>query len=121
VGAASALAGCGEERTFEAPDFVEAANGAGAGIELGEPLSTNDPGRQVYAVELASSATQTHGGGSLTVTETIETGEAEYRRCEGAATLACYRASNVVLIVEADELAPEQLSRLEDAFRKLGS
>ena len=117
---AAAASACGGERTFDVHEFVEEANAAGAGIELGEPLTSSGPDRQIHDVELAASATQTHGGGSLTVTPSVEAGEAEYRRCEDAATLACFRASNVVLIVDGEELDPEQLTRLEDAFRELG-
>ena len=113
------LAGCGEERTFDAEEFVEEANARGAGMELGEPLSSADPGSEVHAVELASSATQVHGGGSLIVVDDVESGQAEFTRCESAASLTCYRAANVVLRLE--EVSPEQRAQLDEAFSALGS
>lgn len=116
---ALALAACGEERTYEAEEFVDEANAQGAGMELGEPLSSTDAGTEVFAIELASSATQVHGGGSLIVGEDVEEGQAEFARCESAASLICYRAANVVLRLE--EIAPEQRSQLDEAFSALGS
>lgn len=113
------LAGCGGERTFEPEEFVEAANEQGAGMELGEPLSSSGSGYEVIAVELASSATQVHGGGSLVVADDVEEGEAQFARCERAASLTCYRAANVVLRLE--EVAPEQAEQLEGAFTALES
>ena len=114
---AAAAAGCGGERTFDAQEFVDEANSHGAGLELGEPLSATGSDIEVYGVELASSATQVHGGGSLAVAEDPEGGEAEYARCEGAVDLICYRAANVVLRLE--EITPEQQAQLDETFREL--
>ena len=110
-------AGCGGERTFDAEEFVSELNEHGAGIELAEPLSSQDPAQEIHAVALASSATQVHGGGSLSVSEDIAAAEAEHGRCESAATLICYRASNVVLRLE--EVSPAQQEQIESAFRAL--
>jgi hypothetical protein len=114
-----ALISCGGERTFEADEFVEAVNEHGAGVELGEPLTSVETENEIFAVELAASATQVHGGGSLVVTEDSEEAQAEHARCESAASLTCYRASNVVLRLE--EISPEQRSRLDQAFMALES
>ncbi len=116
---ATAVAACGGERTFEAEEFVEEANQLGAGLELGERLSSTEGGGEVVAVELASSATQVHGGGSLVIVDDVEAAQAEFTRCESAAILTCYRAANVVLRLE--EIAPEQRSQLDEAFTDLGS
>jgi hypothetical protein len=113
------LAACGAERTFEPAEFVEAANEQGAGMELGEPLASAEGGNEVFAVELASSATQVHGGGSLLVADGVEEGEAEFARCESAASLICYRAANVV--VRLEEVGPEQGAQLEEALKALES
>jgi hypothetical protein len=113
------LAACGGERTFEAAEFVEEANAHGAGMELGEPLSSTGAAGEVFAVELASSATQVHGGGSLIVVDDAEEAQAEFARCESAASLVCYRAANVVLRLE--EVSPEQRAQLDEAFTELGS
>lgn len=117
--AAAALAACGGDRTFEAQEFIDEANAQGAGLELGEELSSSGTDTEVFSVALASSATQVSGGGSLAVAEDAEGGEAEFARCESAATLVCYRAANVVLRLE--EVSPEQRAQLDEAFTKLES
>jgi hypothetical protein len=126
-----ALVGCEGERSFSAEEFVEAANERGAGLELGEPLLATDPEAEVYAVRLAEDADHEgepatgeaevghgHGGGSLIVAGSDAEALAEYRRCEGAVTIHCYRAANVVLRVEADD--PAELDRLRVAVAALG-
>jgi hypothetical protein len=113
------LVACGGERTFEAEEFVDEANEHGAGMELGEPLSAVHTETEVFSVELASSATQVHGGGSLVVADDLEDGQAEYERCEGAASLTCYRAANVVLRLE--DVSPEQRAQIDGAFAALES
>ncbi|MGI8461018.1 MAG: hypothetical protein ACR2OC_05180 [Solirubrobacterales bacterium] len=120
--AASALAiGCGGERHFEAEEFITAANDQGAGFVLGTPLSTSLPDREIYVLELsaqAASGTPVGGGGSVVITENEETGRAEHARCESAATLLCYRASNVVVELE-DALTPDSRRRVDEAFSGL--
>jgi hypothetical protein len=116
---ALALGSCGGERTFEADEFVEDVNEHGAGVELGEPLSSAETGHEIFAVELAASATQVHGGGSLVVTGDSEEAQAEHARCESAASLTCYRAANVVLRLE--EVSPDQRAKLDQAFTELES
>lgn len=111
--------GCGGERSFEAEELVSALNEHGAGLELGEPLGSQGPAREIHAVGLASSATQVRGGGSLAVTGDVAEAEAEYERCESAASLICYRAANAVLRLE--EVSPEQQARLAEAFNALDS
>jgi hypothetical protein len=128
--AVAGLAACGE-RSFEAEEFVDEANSHGAGLELGEPLTTTEPESEVYALRLAEPAVEqgeefgvvdehAHGGGSLTVTEDEDGALEEYRRCESAASLLCYRAANVVVVFE-ESLPPEDRSRLDAALRSLAS
>lgn len=128
VATALVVAGCGE-REFSASEFVEEANSHGAGLELGDPLQSSREDTEVYAVEvepvaatgeLGADAHDAHGGGSLTVTADSEAGAAEYERCEGAVTLICYRAANVVLALE-DELGPDELVGVDGAIRSLAS
>ena len=45
---------------------------------------------------------------------------AEYRRCEAAVSLICFRAANAVLIFEG-ALAPADVARVEAALRALAS
>lgn len=124
--AALAIAGCGGDddgRTFTAEEFVSEMNERGADLVLGEPLETNREGADVFAVAFASESepgatAPEHGGGSLTVTEDAEAGLAEYERCEAAASILCYRANNVVVLLAGD-FEPAETKALESALRKL--
>lgn len=126
---ALALAGCGDgERTFSAQELVEQANANGAGLELGDALETSREVAEVREVTFVEAgephddeiAQHEHGGGTLTITTDAEAGLAEYERCESAATLLCFRASNAVLFFEAS-LDPADRTRLEDALRAMAS
>lgn len=123
--------GCGE-RSFEAEEFVDEANANGAELSLGEPLISTEEGIDVYALTLAESAEpghsedpghaseeHVHGGGSLTVTDGSDLAAEEYESCEGAATLICYRAANVVLAFE--ELPPDERATMNAAIRAMAS
>jgi hypothetical protein len=132
VGAAA----CGSsERTYTAEEVVQELNARGASLELGQPLSTDDPDAELYAVEMEAGEEHSgearpqdakgelgheHSGGSLKVTESSDRAEEEFQRCEKAVTLLCYRAANVVLLFE-QEADPEQLAELTVAIRALGS
>ena len=122
--------GCGGSDGFDAEGFIARANEAGANLVLGEELLGTDSDVEVYEVELAESAapdaakagqaspSHAHGGGSLYVTESDEAGVAEYERCESAATLLCFRASNVVLILN-DAIPETEIAAVEEAFLSL--
>jgi len=115
---------CGET-TFDAPGFIEEANSNGAELRLGDELLVTAEDREVFAVELAEPGEpgaeegDGHGGGSLTVTADADAALAELERCEGAVSLLCYRAANVVIAFE-DVIPPEELERFEAAITKLG-
>ena len=72
------VSGCGGERSFEADEFVDEANRAGAALVLGEPLTSLEEGADVYVVSFEEapapevSAGHAHSGGSLVVTEDAE-------------------------------------------------
>lgn len=128
--AATALAvgACGET-TFDARGFVDEANAKGAGLELGEPLSSERDGVELFAIEIKpASATgevgpaggERHSGGSMVVTEDADAAEQEFQRCEGAVTIVCYRAANVVLAVEGDPTSAE-LVGLDGAIRAMAN
>jgi hypothetical protein len=123
------VAACGGERTFEPDEFVGAANEKGAGLVLGEQLTSIEEGVDVYALSFADAATaqatgdeeHEHGtGGSMIVTDDAESATAEFERCETAVSLTCYRAANVVLYFNA---APtdEHVVPVGTAIRALGS
>ena len=121
-------AGCGGERNFEPGEFVDEANAEGAGLVLGEQLTSTEEGVDVYALSFDERARPAPGedgpghggGGSMIVTDDTESATAEFERCEMAVTLTCYRAANVVLYFEA---APtdEHVASVEAAIRALGS
>jgi len=126
LAATSTLTGCGE-RSFTAEEFVDEANANGVALTLGEPLSTEQGGTQLYSVTISeptggdppsgnTEIGESHGGGSLRVEDDSEAAEAEYTRCEQS-LLFCFRAANVVLIVEDAE--PETLARLTAALRAI--
>jgi hypothetical protein len=125
--AAAAVAGCGDEGTYTAQDFVTAVNAQGVRLELGEELVTDEDGKELYAVELEpaggarrdSLGEAVHAGGSLSVYETDEGApDEEFRSCERAADLLCFRAANAVIVLEGGGIEARQLGvamqRLQD-------
>jgi hypothetical protein len=52
VALALASAGCTEERTLSADEFVADVNEQGVALALGEPLHTDDESQELYAVTL---------------------------------------------------------------------
>lgn len=120
-------AGCGEDtRLFDAEELVDAINEEGAEVELGDELVSQQEGVEVFAFGFAdhpgnAGGGEAHGsGGSLVITPDDETGVAEYERCESAVTLLCYRASNVVMILEK-EASREDTARIEAAITSLAA
>src|SRR5687768_974805 len=120
-----ALAGCGSDRAFEPDEFVEEANAEGAGLVLGEPLTSIEEGVDVYALSFEEEPGEhdgpepgghAHSGGSLIVTEDADAAREEHARCEQAVTLVCYRAANVVLLFDADP-SDEHVTEVDSAIR----
>jgi murein DD-endopeptidase MepM/ murein hydrolase activator NlpD len=122
--------GCGSDESqgerFTAQEFVDAASANGAGLVLGEPLGQAGSEDQLYALRLAGPAPATdlppgadaaHGGGTLKVTPSAEDAEAEYERCEGAASLVCFRAANIALIFKG--ITAGEQARVEAALLRL--
>jgi hypothetical protein len=116
--AALALAGCGGQARFTTEEFVDGVVGQGVKLRLGEPLVTEEEGKELYAVELApvggprldSQGEPVTAGGSLSVyDENQGDPDAELETCERAADLLCYRAANVVVVLEGGGLEARQL------------
>jgi hypothetical protein len=100
---------------------VSAVNQRGASLELGPQLRSTRPDAQVYALELtdgeaAGEAAGGHAGGSLAVMSDADAGADEWKRCDEAASLLCYRADNVVLFLEGD-ISQAQQDALANALR----
>jgi hypothetical protein len=119
------IAGCGE-REFEPGEFVDAANEEGAGLVLGDSLTSITEDVEVYALafeeadEPAGSGGHEHGGGgSLLVAGDAESAAGEYERCEETVSLTCYRAANVVLYFNAAP-SDEHVAKVDAAIRALG-
>ena len=117
------FAGCGGERTFEPAEFVDEANRQGAGMILGEQLTSIQEGVDVFSLSFAERAgaeqdDHGHSGGSMIVTEDAEAATDELERCEGAVTLTCYRAANVVLYFDG-EPSDEHIAGVDAAIRGL--
>lgn len=119
------FAGCGE-KDFSAEDFVAEANENGATLELGGDLVTDDESKDLYELQLrplngqaaAGAGSHAHPGGSLAVYDDGSGAEKGVTECEAAADLLCYRAGNVVIVLEGEAIAPEQVA-LAAAIQKM--
>jgi hypothetical protein len=130
LAAALVAAGCGEaeERTMTAREFVAEMNRNGAALKLGPVLTENADGVPINEVEITRTAPTPTGEGSepeasghatLIVLGDAEEATGEYDRCQGAPSLSCYRAANVVLRVE--DLQPTDRALLTSAISALAS
>lgn len=118
--AAALVSGCGEEQ-FDAAGLVDGLNEAGAGLELGEPLSSTE-GTAVTAVGFAEAGNGAAGDaeradGAIVILGDSEAAEAEFTRCENAVDFVCFRAANAVLRFAG--ISPEEQTRLTAAFSSL--
>jgi hypothetical protein len=108
------LAGCGDGRTFTAEEFVEEVNGEGVQLRLGSELVTDREDKELYGVELEPVANLpgaggAHSGGSMSVYEDSDGADEELASCEAAADLLCFRAANVVIVLEGGGIEAQQL------------
>jgi hypothetical protein len=123
---ACGIAACGGERTFDAEEFVTELNDEGATLALGEPLPGSDRGIELYALsfteadgaEVGEPGEDEHSGGTLALTADAEAAAAEFRRCDRAVTLTCYRAANAVLYFEGEPTDPG-IAAVDTAIRAL--
>ena len=113
---APAATGCGGGQTFTAEEFVRDINREGVKLKLGEPLTTDEEGKELYAVELAplqprldSEGEPVTTGGSVSVYDDDAEADAEYETCRQAADLLCYQLANVVVVLEGGGLEADQL------------
>lgn len=116
------LAGCGSA-TFTAEELVAEVNRHGGGLGLGEPLAAGRDGAEIHTLTLSGRARareDSHAAGTLLITAGDDVALAEYRRCESAASLICFRAANAVLVF-ADAVPRADLVRLGRAIRAMAS
>jgi hypothetical protein len=127
IALALAASSCSKERTLSASEFVADVNEQGVELTLGERLSTSDEDREIYEIELEplqgapappdeEGGEHAHAGGSLYVYDDTEAADEEVQACQAAADLVCYRAANVVVILEGGGI---EAQRLGVAIQKL--
>jgi hypothetical protein len=109
---ALATAGCGE-KVFTTQEFVDDANAEGAGIILGAELYSNDDSVDVHDVSFES-------GGAATIRVAADSDSAltAYASCERQVEFLCFRAANVLVIVQG---RPPGAGPLEQAIAALAS
>ncbi|CAN5587016.1 hypothetical protein BH20ACT15_BH20ACT15_09940 [soil metagenome] len=112
--ALTALAACGNEETLSAQEFVDKVNDEGVKLSLGEPLITDDTSKELFAVELQPVASLPGSGrgpvgGSLSAYDDAEGAEDELSSCAASADLLCYRAGNIVVVLEGGGIEAQQL------------
>ena len=122
---------CGGERSFDANEFIEAANQEGAGLTLGEPLEDDQEDIEAtFALEFETGAAHEgategdgyeagrdheHGDATLIIGADEAAAIAAYENCEGSVTLVCFRAANVAIVFSGDE-SGEEAQRLQAAL-----
>ena len=117
---AVALAGCGST-TFSAEELVAEVNEHGGELALGEQLGDNGRGVEIHSLRLTGEGpapADAHGGGSLLIAADDAAALVEFRRCEAAASLICFRAANAVLILEG-AIGEVEVDRLARAIRAM--
>ena len=95
----AALAGCGEERTFTASEFVDQVNEEGVSLQLGRQLQTTGGAEQLHAVTLPGAS------GSLYVYADTGGASDQLEACHASAGLICFRAANVVVVLDEESTA----------------
>jgi hypothetical protein len=128
--AALAVAGCGTEKTFTAAEFTQQINEQGVAIRLGRQLPSSGNADQLFAVRLPRLPgepppppdSEGNGGASGTLYVYGNAGGAgdELDSCRAAGGLLCYRASNIVVVLD-EETGGLQAQRLSLAIKRLGS
>ena len=126
--AAAAVTGCGSEATLSASDFIDRIKAEGVSIELGPRLAARGDADELYAVTLPplpgapapppGSESAPGASGSLYVFGDTGAAEDQLKACEAAAGLLCYRAANIVVILD-EESSRLEAQRLAVAVKRL--
>jgi hypothetical protein len=113
----AALAGCGEERTFTAEEFVQEVEDQGVALRLGRQLQTSGGADQLYSITLPAlpgepapergndggdHGPEGGGSGSLYVYDEASGASDQLEACRASAGLLCFRASNVVVVLDEE-------------------
>jgi hypothetical protein len=127
------LASCGGDQTFTASEFVDSVNDEGVTMRLGDQLQTSGGAEELHVVTLPPlsgaperdpSGEGEHGheeggaSGSLYVYGEVSGAEEQLDACRASAGLICFRASNVVVVLD-EESGRLEAQRLGVAIRRL--
>ena len=128
--AAALIAGCGGQPTLSASEFVDRINGEGVSIELGRKLATSGGADELHAVELPplpgegkpapGSEAGRGASGSLYVFDDTGGADDQLEACRASGGLFCFRAQNVVVVLDEDS-SPLEVRRLGVAVSRLGA
>ena len=121
-------AGCGSEHSFTAAEFVNRINDEGVTMRLGKRLPGGANARELYAVRLPPlpreppppRGSEGEPGASGTLYVFGDSGAAgdQLEACRRAVGLACFQASNVVVVLN-EESSPIEAGRLAIAIKRL--
>jgi hypothetical protein len=126
--AAALVIGCGSEPTLTASEFVDRINAEGVSIELGRRLASSGGTEELYAVTLpplpgerpppAGSEAAPGASGSLYLFGDTGGAEDQLKACQASAGLLCFRAANIVVILD-EESSRLEAQRLAVAMKRL--
>jgi hypothetical protein len=118
--AATLAAGCGEEQTLTASEFVDRVNEQGVEMRLGGQLHSSEA-KELYEMELARLTDlppptpgehEEHGpgaSGTLYVFDDVDGADDELAGCRASADLICYQAANIVALFDEGGIETQRL------------
>jgi hypothetical protein len=123
------VAGCGSSSpTLTASEFIDRINGEGVSIVLGQQLSSGGNADELYAVELPpapgqpkpppDSEAESGASGSLYAFDDVGGAEDQLEGCQASAGLLCFRAANIVVVLD-EHSSPLEARRLAVAIQRL--
>jgi hypothetical protein len=122
------LAACGGEPTLTASEFIDRINAEGVSIVLGQQLASGGDADELFAVRLPplpgepkpppDSEADRGASGSLYVFGDTSGAEEQLEACQASAGLLCFRASNVVVVLD-EQSSPLEARRLAVAVQRL--
>ena len=122
------VAGCGSGQRFTGSEFVDRINAQGVSMQLGRKLASGGEAKELYAVRLPplpgepgpppGSEGSPGASGSLYVYGDDAGAADQFDACHGSGGLVCFRASNVVVVLD-EEASALASRRLGVAIRRL--
>ena len=123
------VAGCGSSsRTLTASEFIDRINAEGVSIILGQQLSTSGGADELHEVRLPAlpgepkpppdSEAEPGASGSLYVFNDVGGAEDQVEACQASAGLLCFRAANIVVVLD-EQSSPLEAQRFAVAVRRL--